>query len=292
MGIRPVLESSRNYVMNFSFIAWSKISPIKHLLHHFLFFSLALATSLALFAQEEEQSALHKFTVGSYFSRGDYGADENTDIYYFPLSYELTTFPWVVSVTVPYLGLEGPADVFPETGNIGRNRGGVSEFIDEKGLGDVFLSASYQFPPMLNGWLFMDLTLQTKLPTADETRNLGTGETDYGYQLDFYTTLNRNTYFSSIGYRKRGRTPLYDLEDSYYSSLGLMRQYGDNTFLGLVYDYREKASSNAFESHEVMPFVSYNITPQWNIMLYTILGFTNSSADKTIGFQFSYTLPQ
>jgi hypothetical protein len=234
---------------------------------------------------------LHKFTVGGYFSSGDYGANTDTDIDYFPLSYEISRFPWVLSVTVPYLGLDGPGDVFLETGNIGRPRPGQTTFIDEEGLGDVFLAASYQFDPIFNGWVFVDLSLQAKLPTADETRDLGTGETDYGYQLDFYTTLARNTYFSSVGYRQRGKTPLYDLEDSLFASVGLMRQYGDNTYLGLIYDYREAASSNSFESHELMPFISYNVTPQWNVMLYTIAGFTDSSADRTVGFQFSYTLP-
>lgn len=242
-------------------------------------------------ATAQDEPKVHKFTLGSYFSQGDYGSTEETDITYFPISYELTTFPWVLSVTAPYLALEGPGDVFFETGNIGGGRDEVNEFVDERGIGDVFLSATYQFPPVLNDWVFVDFTLQAKLPTADETRDLGTGELDLGYQLDFYSTLERNTYFSTLGYRQRGKTPLFDLENSFYASLGMMRQYGDNTFLGLIYDYRERASSNAFESHELMPFVSYNLGKQWNFMLYTIVGFTASSADQTFGLQASYTLP-
>lgn len=242
-------------------------------------------------ATAQDDPKVHKFTLGSYFSQGDYGSTEETDITYFPISYELTTFPWVLSVTAPYLALQGPGDVFFETGNIGGGRDEVNEFVDERGIGDVFLSATYQFPPVLNDWVFVDFTLQAKLPTADETRDLGTGELDLGYQLDFYSTLERNTYFSTLGYRQRGKTPLFDLENSFYASLGMMRQYGDNTFLGLIYDYRERASSNAFESHELMPFVSYNLGKQWNFMLYTIVGFTASSADQTFGLQASYTLP-
>ncbi len=242
-------------------------------------------------ATAQDDPKVHKFTLGSYFSQGDYGSTEETDITYFPISYELTTFPWVLSVTAPYLALQGPGDVFFETGNIGGGRDEVNEFVDEQGIGDVFLSATYQFPPVLNDWVFVDFTLQAKLPTADETRDLGTGELDLGYQLDFYSTLERNTYFSTLGYRQRGKTPLFDLENSFYASLGMMRQYGDNTFLGLIYDYRERASSNAFESHELMPFVSYNLGKQWNFMLYTIVGFTASSADQTFGLQASYTLP-
>lgn len=262
--------------------------------HHFLA-SLSLCTLLipcSVFAQEpsvpqEAQALTHKITLGSYFSSGDYGASQDTDIAYFPLSYEVSRFPWVVSVTVPYLHLEGPGDVFLETGNIGRDP--LNRQVDEGGMGDVFVTGSYQMDPIFNGWVYVDVSLQAKLPTADETRDLGTGETDYGVQLDFYTSLGRNTWFASSGYRKRGRTPLYDLEDSLFGTLGLMRQYGDNTYLGLIYDYREKASSNSFESHEIMPFVSYNLNASWNLMAYTIVGFTNSSADRTVGMQLSYT---
>lgn len=267
-----------------------KIPSLPLILSQVFLVCLASIQAPELTAQED-QGLSHKFTLGSYLSRGDYGASQDTDINFFPLSYELTSFPWILSLSVPYLGLKGPGDVFLETGNIGRGRGTANDFIDESGIGDVVISASYQLPPILKGWVFVDFTLQAKIPTADETRDLGTGETDIGYQLDFYTTLERNTYFSTFGYKQRGKTPLYDLEDSLYSSLGFMRQYGENTYLGLLYDYREKASSNSFESHELMPFVSYNMGTQWNLMFYTIVGFTESSADKTIGMQLSYTLP-
>lgn len=253
---------------------------------------LGLAAPVACLAQAEDeaQALTQKITVGTYYSKGDYGAQEDTTITYFPISYELARFPWVISLTAPYLGLEGPGDVFLETGNIGRDRNGEA-YIDEQGMGDLLLSATYQFPPVLRGWVFVDFTVQVKIPTADETRDLGTGETDYGYQLDFYTTQERNTWFSTLGYRQRGKTPLYDLENSLYASLGYMRQYGEDTYLGIIYDYRERASSNSFESHEIMPFVSRNVGERWNLMLYSIVGFTDSSADQTLGFQVSYAIP-
>ncbi len=244
----------------------------------------------AVQAQEEENTS-HKITLGSYFSKGDYGAVEETSINYFPVSYEIARFPWVLSVTTPFLALKGPGDVFLETGNIGREREGGDDFINETGVGDVFLSATYQFPPIFDDWVFVDFTIQAKIPTADENKDLGTGEPDFGYQLDFYTTLERNTYFSTFGYRQRGKTALFDLENSLYGSFGYMRQFGEKTYLGLIYDYRAKASSNSFESHEVMPFVSYNLGQQWNVMLYSIMGFTDSSADTAFGLQASYTFP-
>jgi hypothetical protein len=257
-----------------------------------IFLTLLFITCLPLAASAQENTEIsHKFSLGSYLSGGKYGAQENTDIVYFPLTYELSRFPWVLSVTVPYLGLKGPGDVFLETGNIGRPSTVQDEAVDESGLGDVFVSATYQLPSLLKDSIFVDFSLQAKLPTADEKRDLGTGETDYGAQLDFYNTRERNTYFATIGYRWRGRTPLYNLQDSAHASMGAMRQYGESTYLGLIYDYREKASGGSFDSHEIMPFISYNLSTRWNLMVYTIQGFTDSSADQTLGIQISLTLP-
>lgn len=239
---------------------------------------------------QEDAVASHKFTLGTYYSTGTYGGEESTDIFYLPLSYEISHFPWVLSVTLPYLQLQGPGDVFLDTGNVGRDPGAATDMIDAGGLGDAFVSASYQFPAIFND-VFVDLSLQAKLPTADEKQDLGTGKLDYGPQLDFYSTRGRNTYFSTLGYRFRGKTPLYDLKDSAFASVGLMRQFGEKTWLGLAYDYREKASTNSFATHEVMPFVSYNLDDSWNLMVYTIAGFTDSSADRTVGLQLSFTLP-
>ena len=258
-----------------------------------LFLSVSIVFMLCFQPALGQESVVnsHKFTLGSYYSSGEYGGEQDTSIAYFPLSYEFARFPWVLSFTVPYLALRGPGDVFLETGNIGRGSAGANEFINEKDLADAILSATYQFPPVMNDWVFIDLTVQAKLPTANEKKDLGTGEADFSYQLDFYSTLEENTYFSTFGYRQRGTTPLFDLKDSLYVSLGYMRQLAENTTLGLIYDYREEASSNSFESHEVMPFLSYNLGKQWNLMVYSLFGFTNSSADRTVGLQMSYTLP-
>src|SRR5690606_5927353 len=110
-------------------------------------------------------------------------------------------------------------------------------------------------------------------------------------QLDLYKSLGATTLFSTLGYRHRGRTPLYDLRDSLFLSLGLMRTLNERSSLGLLYDYREAASESSAESHELMPFYAWSPARQWNLMVYTILGFTPSSADETLGLQVSYSWP-
>lgn len=195
----------------------------------------------------------HKLTLGAFFSAGDYGGEDDTSIRYLPLSYEVARFPWILSLTVPYLTLEGPGDVFLEAGSVA---GSTAPSIDSKGLGDLLLSGTWQLDP-LPGNLFVDLGLQLKLPTADAGRGLGTGESDLSLQVDLYRSFGGLTGFATLGYRQRGRTPLYDLRDSAFGSLGVLRPWGSNGRLGLLYDYRDAASSHSHESHELMPFYAW-----------------------------------
>ena len=239
-------------------------------------------------ALPDASSFKHKITLGTFYSRGNYGAHRDTEIAFLPASYEIARFPWIVSVTVPWLALEGPGDVFLEAGNLSRPEAS-REYISERGLGDVTLSATYQLPSLLNDLVFLDLTLQAKLPSADEDRDLGTGELDLSYQLDLYGALDSLTLFSSIGYRQRGRTALYDLQDNAFLSLGVLQELGGDHSVGLIYDYREAASTNAHELHELMPFYSWSPDPSWNLMVYTIVGFTDSSAEQAVGVQVSYS---
>src|SRR5690606_24220977 len=168
--------------------------------------------------------------------------------------------------------------------------GSTAPSIDSKGLGDLLLSGTWQLDP-LPGNLFVDLGLQLKLPTADAGRGLGTGESDLSLQVDLYRSFGGLTGFATLGYRQRGRTPLYDLRDSAFGSLGVLRPWGSNGRLGLLYDYRDAASSHSHESHELMPFYAWEPGGGWNLMVYALLGFTPSSADRAGGLQLSYTWP-
>lgn len=262
-------------------------------LRKIIFFStLALSASgEALAAQESDAS--HTLSIGGYLSRGEYGLDRDTDIVYLPVSYEYARFPWRAGVTVPWLSIEGPGGVFPQTGSVRpRRRGGrppPPEISSESGLGDVTLSLAYQPASMLAGLAYMELGLHAKLPSADEERGLGTGETDYSAQLDVFRTLDRTTWYSTLGYTARGRTPLYNLKDSLYFSLGVMREFTGTVSAGLRFDYSEAASEDVEAIREFMPFVSWSFSERTSLMLYTVLGTTDSSPDRTAGLQLNWS---
>ena len=249
-------------------------------------------------AEENSRFISQNIALGAYYSRGDYGQAADTSIYYYPVSYDLSVENWRFKITVPHIEIAGSGNVLVNIGGIGR---GESDFISDervsaKGVGDTTVSLSYQFSPLFEGAPFLDITAEMKIPTADENKGLGTGKTDYAVQLDLYQVYGQSTVSSTLGYRKREQSLLFEgLQDSLFVSLGLMRSLtGDwvektgEWSYGLIYDYRERASLYSTETHELMPFVSWNPAQDWTLMTYAVKGFTRDSADMAIGAQLSY----
>ena len=128
-----------------------------------------------------------------------------------------------------------------------------------------------------------------KIPTANEDKGLGTGAYDYGLQLDAYQQLGQTTLFATIGYKLRGNSDLFNrMSDSGFVSLGFARPMSERISAGVIYDFREAASSTSGETHELLPYVSWALDNEWTLMSYAVKGFTQDSADIAVGLQLNY----
>lgn len=238
-------------------------------------------------------------SLGGYYSRGDYGADADSHVTYLPLSWEHSRAPWRFSVTAPWLKISGPGNVLVNTGGVSRpGRPDVPETTEprrvrDSGLGDVLLQAIWEAPVWSEGGPFLDVGVEVKLPTADETRGLGTGATDTGLQVDLYQQFSDTTAFATLGHRWRGSSDWFaDLQDTWWASLGFSRplrqdSQGGEWSWGVIYDYREAASTWSVETHELLPYLTWAPDPRWSVMGYVTTGFTRDSADQAVGLQLS-----
>ena len=261
-------------------------------------FMLDIPLADAQQTDEHYRRISQNIALGAWYSRGDYGQDADTSIYYYPISYDLSVKNWRFKLTVPHLEISGSGNVLVNIGGISRvdfeTDLSADERVSAKGIGDTTVSASYQFAPFFEGTLFMDLTAEVKIPTADENKGLGTGKTDYALQLDLYQVVGQSTVFSTLGYRKREQSLLFeDLQDSWFVSLGITRPLASEWLsgqwsYGLLYDYRERAALYSTETHELMPFISWIPAQNWTLMTYVVKGFTHDSAEKAVGTQLSY----
>ncbi|MCB1664540.1 MAG: transporter [Pseudomonadales bacterium] len=248
---------------------------------------------LAMPARAEESNAtLNEFSLGGYYSKGDYGQSIDTSIRYFPFSYTRTVGHWNLQASVPRLEISGAGNVLVNVGGLGRDefdsvQGVASQ--TQRGLGDTTLSATYQMPAFSSSAPFIDLGFEIKAPTADENKGLGTGAYDYGLHVDLYQQWGQTTLFGTLGYKWRGTSTLFsEMQDSAFVSLGFTRPLAPRWSTGLIYDFREAASANSGETHELLPYLSWAVASQWTLMGYVVKGFTEDSADRAVGIQLNY----
>ncbi len=242
------------------------------------------------------QAPQHNLSLAGYYSRGDYGLAHDTSIRYLPLSYEYRLEGWRVGVTVPYLRIDGPGDVLVNVGGVSRpgddplpRQGRVTS----DGVGDVLVNLTRELPALWDGGPFVDVGVELKLPTADASRGLGTGEPDGALQFDIYHSIGRSSLFATLGRRFRSDSEYFrGLRDSFFVSLGFNRpwpgQEASRWRYGLIYDFREQASTQSTDTHELLPYLSWSPGRHWTVTGYGGTGFSRDSADLAAGLQLSY----
>jgi len=250
-------------------------------------FALCAASTAASAEDDWSQFSL---STGFEYSSGDYGAADNTNILYVPVSARYETSMFQFRVTVPYLRIEGPGSV------LGGSDGGVvvgpgaSGVTTQSGIGDVIVAATLNLYPSGDSALpFVELTAKAKVPTANENKGLGTGEFDFTVQADVYKKFGRITPFAMVGYRFRGDPDGFDLGNSLLLSGGATVKVNDQWSVGGVYDWREAATIFTEDASEVSPFIVFKPADGWSVNAYGVFGFSDGSPDTGGGLQIKRT---
>ncbi len=117
-----------------------------------------------------------------------------------------------LSVTVPYLSLTQSA---------------TGQSVTESGLGDVVARAGYVLVAEREGGMSLNGALAVKLPTADETKGLGTGEADVGATLRLGQRLGPVRLSLLGGFIKTGDPAGQDYNDVYLYGIGVSGTQGE-----------------------------------------------------------------
>ncbi len=223
-------------------------------------------------------------TLGGDYSTGDYGDPETTRIRSVSLGLRYARGPWTGRVSVPQLWVTGPGNVLPGTGLVdNQNQPVTFTSRSERGLGDVVASVSYLIDPEDRRLPLFELTGKVKFGTASENKDLGTGRNDYSLLLDISKTFGDYTPFVTGGYRWVGDAEGIKLNDTWLASVGVSARITDRISGGVVYDYRESASSGSGDSHEIGPYFSYRLSEHWKTGVYGFVGLSTNSADYGVG---------
>ena len=245
-------------------------------------------SAAAVDAEANDVAPMHinlELSVGYHYSSGDYGLERSTEMTYVPVKIRGEIDWWTAELTVPYVGISGPANIFP--GGIITEDDGRSQ--SESGLGDVLARVSYTFLPITTWMPFFELGGEVKFPTADEGRGLGTGEFDFIVEGGGVWVRDNFTPFAVLGYRFFGDSSAFDLNDVFFSSVGVGYQALQRLNVGLLFDYREATSDNAGELMELVPFLNWKVTRHWSANMYASAGLAEGSADGGVGLQINYS---
>lgn len=258
------------------------------------------AATLFFLSAASAAAGEYSFATGAEYTSGDYGTGSDTSALYVPftLGYSAEAYGW--SLTVPYLSVTGTGEVtYSRTGvreptqpspttTSGPGAGSGSSSATNKehtetGLGDVVLSASYRPLPGGADKTSLAVTAKIKFATADENRNLGTGENDYALQLE----LGKERLYAYLGYQVIGDTAVTDYNDIVYGALGVSGPAG-RWDIGGEY-YTEQAVLEGIDPVSELTVSAGREMGQDNwLKLYLIKGFTDSSPDWGAGVGISH----
>jgi len=241
------------------------------------------------YAQTNPPQEAHALSLAAYYGHGDFGFDVDTSITYLPLRYEYDVGNWGFQFLMPMLAVDGPGSVLVNLGGVNRIFAG-SERRQESGLGDIVGSLVYRTPRRNPSAAFVDLRLDIKIPTANEQKGLGSGETDVNLQIDLSQYVGQWLLFGSIGYSYRGKSELYpDLRDGTFGQLGVAFPLQESQSIGLLYDYRQAVASFTSDIHEVGPYVNWQLNDNWTLTGMTMAGLTSASVDYSVLAQLRYS---
>lgn len=224
--------------------------------------------------------------AGAEFTTGDYGGDESVDEFYLPVTGTLDFERVSLRLTVPFLSVRAP-ELTTITGPDGQPVVGEGPTKTESGLGDVLASVTV-FDVLSGGGDFaLDLTGKVKFGTADEEKGLGTGEQDYSLQADLFRFFDKATLMGTVGYSFRGDPEGYDLDNTFFASVGASYLVTERSRVGAFFDFRDASVPDTDTLQELSAWVSTRVGERSHAQFYLLAGFGDSSPDWGGGLSFS-----
>lgn len=206
--------------------------------------------------------------LGGGYKTGDFGTTTTSNLYYLSSTIGYVAPRYDVSVTVPYLSLTNKTN---------------GQSLTESGIGDIILRVGAVFIPEGSGGFSLNGTLAFKLPTADETKGLGTGETDYGAFLGLHQRIENFKLSLTGGYIKIGDPAAINYNDIYLYGVGMSRVFG-RTNIAASLDGRRSMFPGAQNPQEVSVGFFHILNVDYAIRGSAFKGLNNGGPDFGMDF--------
>lgn len=248
-----------------------------------------LVISLALPSTVWSADPRFSLAVGAEYTTGDYGGDQSVEESYVPVTAVLDVERVSFRLTVPYLSVRAPELTYLD-GPDGQPIVGSGPIVTNDGIGDVQAAVTvYDVLRAGDGSAALDLTGKVKFGTADVDAGLGTGEQDYSVQADMFRFFSRFTAMGTLGYSLRGDPEGYDLNDTFYASLGGSYAATSRVQVGGFFDFREASLQGTDDIQELSGWVATQVGDQGRLDVYVLTGFGDSSPEWGAGISYRAT---
>lgn len=256
--------------------------------------ALIAAAPCALFTGDASADTRVSFETGVDYYSGDYGEAVATEVTSIPLIARVRTDDWSFRVSIPYLNINGPADVAEGTEGGTRDGGGAGAGVPltrsgtETGFGDITLTATRSFRNLGGTHAYLDATGRVRLPTGDETRGLGVGTNDTALTLELGNSTSNGGVYGSLGKRFQGQRDGFDRQDVWQAGFGGWLRAGEHTRVGAYYSWREATISGNPEPSEAGAYISHWLNRSLRVTLNASGGFTDASPDYSAGVRLAW----
>ena len=260
--------------------------------------AMTLATATPAFAGEaapkpdDSSKASVTLSSGIDYSSGNYGDGKSTDILVGLTNVGVTWNDFQFSASVPYLTITGPAYVVV-------GAGGVPVLVAPKpgeqstsrsGWGDLNLGVTYSLPSAALDDFDISVTARTKVATAEASKGLSTGATDFSFYVDVSRSFDIWGPFVNFGYRVPGKPSFYSFNDAPSFSLGTTVQLDDKFVAIASYDFDGSISSSLADAQQLFASLSWLATDEISLTAYVDDGLSSGAPKVGTGLLVSWKL--
>ncbi len=255
---------------------------------------LAVTISLLLFAPgpgwtEERERFQLKF--GATYDQGDFGTSNTTRTLFTPVTLKYLGERFDVGITGSFVVVDTVGGVTLIDGTPTRTEGALAGRETNAGLGDTLIKGRLFLvddPGLESPRPALTPVVKVKIPTADEDKNLGTGETDYGFGLEVDKQLGSFFLFGDASYTIIGNPPGQDLRNRPAASVGAGLKLSNALSVNALLDWRRALVAGKDDPLEVVGVLSIKTSPRTTVSPSVFVGLTNGSPEFGVGFEVSY----
>jgi hypothetical protein len=239
---------------------------------------------------QSKAPARFTFKTGMGYDQGTFGAADVSRAAYAPFSLRYTGNKFEVGVSSAFARIDTAGGVRLIDG-VPTQTDSSNGPLQESGIADTTVrSRFFLVVDEGRGSARPSITpfVKIKLPTADETRGLGTGKTDYGFGVELDKEIGRIFLFGDLGYTVVGKIPSLPFRDRPSASIGIGKQLGENVSVSSLIDWRRSIIAGNPNPTELVGSLAYRVNRRVTITPNAFVGLTDGSSDFGLGMQVGF----